>query len=114
MWLTRQLKQLRWFFISPLFTQLTQFQRRIETLANEQEARLDNALSELKQEIGKAQDRVIDKIEQIQRDNPNLSDELESVLAMTRQVKEIVASPPPVEETGQTGTETGTGEAVAS
>ena len=122
MWLTRRLEKLRRFFTSPILTQLTNLQRRLENLITDQERQLNEALDALRREIRGAATRVIAKIEEVKSNHPevpDLSDELNAVRDMTEQIKNIAAdaSPAPTSddtpgdtpETGGGGTE-GTGE----
>lgn len=80
--------------------------RRMIAMANEQETALDDALAGLKTEIANAAQRVIDKIEAIQANNPDLSDELQDVLDDTVALQAIGSDvkhapvPEPVSETG--------------
>lgn len=65
-------------------SQLTRIERKLETMANEQEQQLDTALSEMKEAVTQAADRVIRKLEAKDID---LTDEIADVNA----IKDAVA-----------------------
>lgn len=73
--------------------------QEIRNVMNEQEQALDTGIQTLKDAIATANQRVIDKIKEVSANNPDLTDELAEVTALTESVNDILKAdaPPPAE-----------------
>jgi hypothetical protein len=72
-------------------SQLTGIERKLETMANEQERQLDQALADMKQAVTAATERVIQKLEAKDID---LSDEINDVRSIQAAVAGLAADVP--------------------
>lgn len=92
---------------------INKYRQEIKTMGTQQEATLDQGIQTLKDAIAAANQRVIDKLNELAANNPDLTDEIQSVTEAVEAANAILREETPGGDGGTGGGESETGTSTA-